>query len=358
MSNSLILIPDISGFTEFVHNTEITHSQHIISELLEIIIRTQKLGLEIAEIEGDAVLFYKENGTFELESILKQTELMFLKFHRHLKEYEQHRICNCGACSTATNLSLKFVIHYSEIGFTTINNQKKPFGPGLVTVHRLLKNSLRSREYLLFTEELFQTMENYKEPYDTWIKFKDGSDKYESLGTIKYKFIDLTPLLTQVEKVEPLKLNNLNENPLIFKGTVHRPIEFVYEMLSNLDYRLEWQQGVKEMRYEKNRVNRVGTKHLCVFTGNKIEFETISKAKESDEMIYGEKMENSLFNREINVYYILENGGEETRMKIEIHFDPTPVIGSLLLPLIKMQFKKAIIKSFKSLKNYCEKIRI
>ncbi|MGD9329449.1 MAG: hypothetical protein PVH48_10815, partial [Cyclobacteriaceae bacterium] len=31
---SLILIPDISGFTEFVNNTEITHSQHIISEYL------------------------------------------------------------------------------------------------------------------------------------------------------------------------------------------------------------------------------------------------------------------------------------------------------------------------------------
>ena len=33
---SLLYIPDISGFTEFVHQTEIEHSRHIVSELLEL----------------------------------------------------------------------------------------------------------------------------------------------------------------------------------------------------------------------------------------------------------------------------------------------------------------------------------
>ena len=149
-------------------------------------------------------------------------------------------------------------------------------------------------------------------------------------------------------------MNKLDENPVIYKGIIHRQIEYVYEMLSNLDYRLEWQRGVNELKYERNRVNRVGTKHICVFTGNKIEFETISKVRETDKMIYGEKMENFLFNREINTYYILEKRGIETHVTLEIHFSPKPVIGILMLPLIKMQFKKAISKNFQSLKSYCE----
>ena len=32
-----ILIPDISGYTEFLSKTELDHSSHIISELLELL---------------------------------------------------------------------------------------------------------------------------------------------------------------------------------------------------------------------------------------------------------------------------------------------------------------------------------
>ena len=54
-SKSLLFVPDITGFTKFVNNTEIDHSQHIISELLENIIDSNQLDLEVSEIEGDAV---------------------------------------------------------------------------------------------------------------------------------------------------------------------------------------------------------------------------------------------------------------------------------------------------------------
>lgn len=60
MSNrGLLFIPDISGFTRFVTETEIGHSRIIIQELLEILINANGIGLEISEIEGDAILFYK-----------------------------------------------------------------------------------------------------------------------------------------------------------------------------------------------------------------------------------------------------------------------------------------------------------
>ena len=58
--DSLILIPDISGFTSFVNETEVKHSKHIIAELLELIIESDQLGMTVSEVEGDAILFYKE----------------------------------------------------------------------------------------------------------------------------------------------------------------------------------------------------------------------------------------------------------------------------------------------------------
>ena len=58
-NKGLLFIPDISGFTRFVNETEIEHSRLIIQELLEILINANQIGLEVSEIEGDAILFYK-----------------------------------------------------------------------------------------------------------------------------------------------------------------------------------------------------------------------------------------------------------------------------------------------------------
>jgi hypothetical protein len=316
------------------------------------------LGMEIAEVEGDAVLFYIEDSQVDIQSILNQCEQMFLKFHRHLMEYELNRICNCGACSTATQLSLKFIVHSAEIGFTTVNNHQKPFGPGLVLIHRLLKNKINLQEYILLTENLFPAIAKYEgKNEDSQMTFIDGSENYETIGKINYKYLDYSFLLQKVADVDPPVLNNLSSNPVIYEDVIQSSINKVYEILSNLDYRLEWQQGVKELKYDENRVNRVGTKHICVFTGSKYQFETISRHDAKENMIYGEKLSNELFNREINVYYILEKDGPHTKVRIEIHFDPLPVIGHLMLPMIKFRFKNALVKSFKSLKRYCEQIQ-
>ncbi len=86
--NAVLFIPDISGFTEFVHHTDISHSRHIISELLELLIDSNIMGLELAEIEGDALFLYKLIDGVDVNSINKQIEKMYLAFHTHIKRYE------------------------------------------------------------------------------------------------------------------------------------------------------------------------------------------------------------------------------------------------------------------------------
>ena len=123
--NAILFIPDISGFTEFVHHTDISHSRHIISELLELLIDSNIMGLELAEIEGDALFLYKLVDNVDVNSINQQIEKMYLAFHTHIKRYEYQRICHCGACSSAYNLNLKFVVHYGEIEFIQVKDSKK-----------------------------------------------------------------------------------------------------------------------------------------------------------------------------------------------------------------------------------------
>jgi hypothetical protein len=154
---SLLFIPDISGFTQFVNATEINHSQHIIAELLQAIIDSNELGLTIVEIEGDAIFFYKSGAQPTPEAVVAQCKKTFIEFHRQLKKYDLNRICNCGACSSASRLTLKMVAHAGNVSILNINNQQKLFGPDVILVHRLLKNEIPEHEYLLLTNQALST---------------------------------------------------------------------------------------------------------------------------------------------------------------------------------------------------------
>jgi hypothetical protein len=92
-NQGLLFIPDISGFTRFVNETDINHSRLIIEELLEILINANQIGLEVSEVEGDAILFYRFGDSPPLAEVYKQVEKMFLEFHRHLAAYEYRRYC-------------------------------------------------------------------------------------------------------------------------------------------------------------------------------------------------------------------------------------------------------------------------
>jgi class 3 adenylate cyclase len=112
-NKGLLFIPDISGFTRFVNEIELEHCQHIIQQLLEVLINANQTGLEVSEIEGDAILFYKFGEPLELEALYRQVERMFCEFHRHLNAYDQRRICQCRACVAAVDLTLKVITPHS-----------------------------------------------------------------------------------------------------------------------------------------------------------------------------------------------------------------------------------------------------
>jgi hypothetical protein len=94
-----ILIPDISGFTDFTSATEIDHSSHIIAELLELIVASNGTGFTLAEIEGDAVLFYRKGVPLSRAQLVDQCLRIFSNFHQRLMVIERDTVCQCGARS-------------------------------------------------------------------------------------------------------------------------------------------------------------------------------------------------------------------------------------------------------------------
>ena len=354
-TKSFICLPDISGFTHFTQETEISHSKHIISELLEVILHSNNLDLEVAEIEGDAVFFYREDFTPSAEQLVDQVKIMFLNFHAHLKYYEHYRICHCGACSTATRLGLKFIIHLGSFAYTTVGNIRKPYGPDVILAHKLLKNNISESEYMLLTENTF---DNYGVNDQAFVRdmkqVYEGASDYNELGHIRYRYFHLDHLHDRVKelptRVHPLKY----KNPMRYQGFINAPKETVYEIASNLDYRVNINNDVSDFKYEKDRVNREGFVHECVVKNRNIRIETITNDFGEDKLVYGELVSEVAIAKKIYTYTILENHGEGTMVYYEVHFESIPVITwfatIFLRPFLRLRLKRF----FALLKDYCE----
>lgn len=187
-SMALIYFPDISGFTDFVNQTEINHSQLIIVDLLETIIEQQTLPFLISEIEGDAILYYKFGVPPSVEELVKVSKDIFAGFHKKLHEIIKYNHCSCNACRGAHKLSLKFIAHYGHINKINIGSFQKLFGRDLIIAHRLLKNSLRHTEYILLSENYLKAAPS-QNVNDDKINIIETTEDLHGLSKINAKVI-------------------------------------------------------------------------------------------------------------------------------------------------------------------------
>ena len=352
--NTLFLIPDISGFTRFVNQTEINHGQHIISELLELLIDSNDLGLTLSEIEGDAVLFYTQDIPSK-NQLFRLAQSMFIRFHQHLKNYDKNRICQCGACQSAGRLTLKIVAHAGPSDFISVKGHRKPYGQGVILAHRLLKNNIESAEYLLISNSYMDLDQTYV-PADEfpWLDLKKGCIEYESIGSVDYHFSSLSPLHEQVPEPE-VTHSIVNSKPIIVDTYIEMPRDQVFEIIIDLSQRMNWNKFAKTLEYDEREINQVGTKHVCVFDSHTMEFESVKAYFGSDNLVYGEKIiDLPTFARDITIYFLVGNENTGCRVQLQIHYQLKPWASILLNPFFRYKNKKINRQVLQHLREYCE----
>ncbi|MEM8506653.1 MAG: DUF2652 domain-containing protein [Bacteroidota bacterium] len=306
MSKSLLFIPDISGYTQFVQTTEIEHSQHVIAELLEVLISANTENLELAEIEGDALFFYLENAIPSQERLLALIESMFTAFYSHLKKFETHRICPCNACATAPNLKLKIIAHSGTLQHLEVLGQRKPFGQEVIQAHRLLKNSIESDNYVLISRALALEIQLLYSYSSKLYRFRKGKDEYDG-KSIEYLYALIETDKLSLLEVPPIKSISFEFPPKLI-ATRSYPIsaQALYEQIANFDKRINWVKGVYEFRHNRNEVNRQGTTHQCVIDGKTLDFITVVKPVEASQLVFGELTKSLPFADEVYHFYIFD----------------------------------------------------
>jgi len=353
---TLLFIPDISGFTEFVHETEISHSEHIISELLEALIDANEMGLEISEIEGDAVLFYRKGIKPTAAETLAQVQRMYIKFHATLRKYESQRICQCGACINANNLALKFIVHYGDISTNQVKSMSKLFGKDLIVAHRLMKNDIALKEYVLITNQVLDQCSTWVDIEQvSWDKPSIGNGSYD-FGEIKYCYIALQALKSHVPEptVEDFALPKTNK-VLSVETIINASIERVFDVISDTHAKHLWVINVKASDKTNGNITKNGSTHRCVMNGDDSDpFLTSHSLNVNKDLITWTDTNHAA---KFNVVFSLQRiGNRLTRTNLTILQKQNPLQRIYYNLFKKKMFAQFYGGSLENLNKYCKQL--
>ncbi len=323
--SALLFIPDISGFTRFVDESEISHSKHIVAELLELLIDADALGLSVSEVEGDAILFYRYGSAPTLREVIRQAEQMFIAFHQHLQKYERDRMCSCGACTSTGRLTLKIIVHFGMIESVNVKSFRRLFGRELIVVHRLLKNDIGSSEYVLLTHDFLvrqlDTPDSIRAEFD-WVNLQPGVTVYDIVGQVAYGYFLLTPLRAHIPPLPERERPRMYANRLPIEPVhVHAPRAFAYTYLTDLTRRHRWMHRVRRVEMD-HRLMRVGTAHRCFLPAMTLGITVSDSTLGANEVEYVESIEHMPFVPRANVFARLTSiGADAVRFSVEVSYE-------------------------------------
>jgi hypothetical protein len=350
-NQGLLFIPDISGFSRFINETEIDHSRLIIQELLEILINANHLGLEISEIEGDAILFYKFGSPPELKDLYQQVEAMFLDFHRNLVAYERRRYCQCNACLSAINLTLKVITHYGEFTDYSVKNFRKLIGRDIIVAHQLLKNDIPQHEYWLITNNL-----SVSQPLDfknlEWI----SSTKQTDGGEISFQYAQLGNLKNEIQAEMPAR-TSLDKMSKMF--SVQREFDTdiitLFHATGDFQYRSRWVEGVEGVDELTHYLPRVGMK-CKVITKNRTSFIYSTDFYYTDNKIeFSERDEN----KTMCLQYTLESiRPKRTKLTLDYYVEKAFFSQIAFRIFQKIRVEELYTRSIKNLDSLVAQLRI
>lgn len=186
VDRALIVIADIGGYTKFlkVHRINLAHAQDVVARLLESVIDGAKQ-LKVSKLEGDAVLFF----CWEKDRPKLADELKSIRnaFEKKKQQMIIERLCSCEGCTQVSDLTLKFVAHAGEVAAQKVKRFTEIAGFDVIVVHRLLKNHVPLREYVLGTDAVRPFL-------DETLPLVASSEDLESVGVTPTFYLPLDAL--------------------------------------------------------------------------------------------------------------------------------------------------------------------
>lgn len=166
----ILAIVDISGYTQFIRTQKLSaiHAEEIIFELIEAVIDHAAYPLTLNKLEGDAAFLYAEvtaeNQAEVACDVARQSREFFKVFYERAHTLSIERAdCECDACQRIFDLRLKAILHFGTAVFKKIRSFEELAGEDVILIHKLLKNSIPSNEYIVLTDSFHQLIGDFSD---------------------------------------------------------------------------------------------------------------------------------------------------------------------------------------------------
>jgi len=187
-----LLISDITGYTEFLVQSELLHAKEILDTLLETSVRSIHLLIKVLNTRGDAVLAYVEADQFlQAQSLLEAIEALYFDFRRQIDLMDFNTTCTCRACVNMKNLDLKIFLHYGQYIEQSIEGALELQGADVILANRLMKNHVKEATglngYGLITDKAIDALK----VRDLVDDMRGHYEEYEHFGEVSMLIWDL-----------------------------------------------------------------------------------------------------------------------------------------------------------------------
>jgi len=158
----VLVLADISGYTHFMklHTTSLLHAEVIITDLLEAVLDRTEYPLTLSKLEGDAAFLYRTldadgDARAAVQDILRQVTAFMDAFKARERELIACNICTCEACLQTSQLKLKVFLHVGQAAIKKIRQFEELASEDVILIHRLMKNSIPAKEYIVMTDAFY-----------------------------------------------------------------------------------------------------------------------------------------------------------------------------------------------------------
>lgn len=232
-NKGFFIITDISGYTEYLTESELDHAHEILQSLFDAQLKHINFPLKISGFRGDAIFMYTPELCFvNPQTFLETLENLYIVFSETLQQMQFNTTCPCRACRNMSKLDLKMCVHYGEYIVQKFGDREELLGADVIVPHRMLKNHVIEqtgiKAYAIFSEAAANAL-NLSELSQPLIPH---TESYEHLGEVKMQVFDLRPVWKNAQE-RIRHIVSKDESWVSFETDLPYPPALVWEALNS-----------------------------------------------------------------------------------------------------------------------------
>jgi uncharacterized protein YndB with AHSA1/START domain len=258
-----LLVTDITGYTKYIGDTEITHAQDVVADLIETIVGIITPTFRISRVEGDAAFAFAPMGSVTPAILMDTVDSTYFAFRERLRDVAHATSCPCQACVRIPSLDLKIFLHEGEYAVRQVAGFTELSGIDVIILHRLTKGTAATvvdgHGYAVYTGALVDVMG--WEPGS--IGLIPHSETFDDTGRIDVFVQDLEHRwIAEQQRAEVLVSDEDAVHRTSFE--TEAPPQVVWDHLTDPQKRLEWQTHVTELITTNGVRQQTGTVNHCM----------------------------------------------------------------------------------------------